>query len=55
MGKFNNIIYHAVAKCKDCDWIEEDYLKNVPDLAMEHSRNTKHKVDITVSSVIEFL
>jgi len=36
---------HAIAHCRDCDWIEEGYLI-APKLAIKHHKETGHGIDI---------
>ncbi len=44
---------HAVAQCHDCEWREEDYLKNVSELAHNHAKDNKHKVELELGFFID--
>lgn len=46
-------IVHAFAKCEDCDWYEDDYLKPVQRLAHEHATKNKHKVSLELGISID--
>ena len=40
-------VVHALAYCKDCDWINEGY-KNAQATAAIHARKHRHKVDVEI-------
>jgi len=44
---------HAIASCLDCDWREEDYLKNVNILAHSHAKEYRHKVELELGFLFD--
>lgn len=45
---------HAIAKCKDCDWIDEDFM-TAQKTAREHHKQNNHDVNIEIGYFKEYL
>ncbi len=44
--------YHAVARCQDCNWSQEDYLVAEKE-AINHSIETGHSIDLETGELID--